>query len=273
MDPQGEEEFHFAAAEERSFLAAVADNPTAKEAFQPFAARHRVTRAKAAQGDYDGFFCKWYLDPNSPDKDDQAWRRIDGDWLRSSETFALRMSKYINNTSLVLAVELPTTKKVMLLVGDAQRGNWVSWHDKPCPDGNGGQVTATDLLARTVFYKVGHHGSHNATMNQKGLKDMGAGRHANEFVAMIPANEKWATTANDPPWMHPLKAIYEALLKKAKGRVFVMDRDFRAPFRKALEDDEWTDHLTQVGTTPAEWAAFQDNAVTNDLYYEFTVTD
>ena len=36
-------------------------------------------------------------------------------------------------------------------------------------------MTATDLLGRTVFYKVGHHGSHNATMNKGGLQDMAQG--------------------------------------------------------------------------------------------------
>ena len=30
-------------------------------------------------------------------------------------------------------------------------------------------VTANDLLARTVLYKVGHHGSHNATLAEKGF--------------------------------------------------------------------------------------------------------
>ena len=28
-------------------------------------------------------------------------------------------------------------------------------------------MTTKDLLARTVLYKVGHHGSHNATLNGK----------------------------------------------------------------------------------------------------------
>ena len=36
MDPKGDEEFHFAAAEERSFLAAFAGDPAAREAHQPF---------------------------------------------------------------------------------------------------------------------------------------------------------------------------------------------------------------------------------------------
>jgi hypothetical protein len=61
----------------------------------------------------------------------------------------------------VLAFELGKGGKVLLFAADAQRGNWISWKD-------GDQtITATDLLDRTVVYKVGHHGSHNATLNGK----------------------------------------------------------------------------------------------------------
>jgi beta-lactamase superfamily II metal-dependent hydrolase len=260
MDPKGDEEFHFAAAEERSFLAAFSDSPAVQEAHQPFEARHRIPAAAAGA---QPFFAGRYYAAKSPENDDQAWRRIDGDWLRSSETFALRMNNFINNTSLVLAIELPKTKKVLLFVGDAQRGNWVSWHEKKWTAENGlaagGEVTCADLLGRTVFYKVGHHGSHNATMKQKGLQDMATGPFADQFVAMIPANEAWATTANDPPWLHPLKAIYQALLKKAKGRVFVLDRDLPKPPAQVL--------------STADWKSFLARTTTNDLYYEFTVED
>jgi hypothetical protein len=270
MDPQGDEQFHFAVAEERSFLAALAGGPIAQEAFQPFAVGHRIVEADAEKAE---FFESMYYAVKSPAGDDQKWRRIDGDWLRSSETFALRMNTYINNTSLVLAIELPNSKRVALMVGDAQRGNWVSWHEKTFPDGDGGQITAAELLGRTVFYKVGHHGSHNATLNKKGVMDMAAGRFADEFVAMIPANEKWATTKNDPPWMHPLKEIYNALLNKAKARVFVMDREFQAPFRKTLSTADWDAHLAKFGTNPAEWKSFLKKAVVNNLFYEFTIDD
>ena len=33
-------------------------------------------------------------------------------------------------------------------------------------------MTGPDLLACTIFYKVGHHGSHNATLKAKGLEMM-----------------------------------------------------------------------------------------------------
>jgi hypothetical protein len=88
---------------------------------------------------------------------------------------------------------------------------------------------------------------------------MAQGAFADDFVAMIPANEQWATTKNDPPWRHPLKEIHEALISKAKGRVFVMDRDLRQPPSSVI--------------SAADWQAFQKRTTTNDLFYEITVED
>jgi hypothetical protein len=267
MDPKGEEEFHFAATEERSFLAAVASAAGVgdeEEAYQPFEPRHRIPAGTAGASEHSQFFDQYYgLAASYPEDDDRSWRRIDADWLRSSEAFALRMNNFINNTSLVLAIELPRTKKVLLFVGDAQRGNWVSWAEKGWTAANGlsgdEEVTVADLLRRTVFYKVGHHGSHNATMNKGGLREMAQGEFADQFVAMIPANEKWALAVKPKPWVHPLPAIYKALLEKAKGRVFVMDRDLQEPGPQVL--------------SAAKWKKFLGQSVRNDLYYEFTVED
>jgi hypothetical protein len=223
------------------------------------------------------FFRQYYLTPQSIEGEEQDWRRIDGDWLRPSEQFALRMSNFVNNTSLVLAIELPKSKKVLLFVGDAQRGNWISWatltdasgdDDGETSDGEARSVRkkksiVADLLSRAVFYKVGHHGSHNATMNKGGLQDMALGRFEDEFMAMIPAHQEWAE-ALKPPWHHPLEAIYKALLKKAKGRVLVMDRE-PGRDRKLLDRDQWL--------PDDEWEAFLENATQTDLYFEITIAD
>src|SRR5207302_1593020 len=96
------------------------------------------------------------------------WRRIDEDWLGASGEVALQLDSDTNNTSLVLAIEVAEDGGVILLTGDAQVGNWLSWSEVAfyVPSSKGGTrtVTADDLLARTVLYKVGHHGSHNATL-------------------------------------------------------------------------------------------------------------
>ena len=109
------------------------------------------------------------------------------------------MNDKTNNASLVLAFEMGPGGKVLLFAADAQRGNWLSWTRGTWDDGDK-TVTASDLLARTVLYKVGHHGSHNATLSGKSggkkanLSWMGRGQYAREFVAFITAVRKWAET-------------------------------------------------------------------------------
>ncbi len=107
-------------------------------------------------------------DPDPP-QPDQQWRRIDGDWLGVSADLAMQLDSRTNNTSLVLALDLGRSEEVLLFAADAQVGNWGSWDAVKFADGT---TTTADLLARTVFYKVGHHGSSNATAMTGGLEAM-----------------------------------------------------------------------------------------------------
>jgi hypothetical protein len=64
---------------------------------------------------------------------------------------AAALEKAVNNTSLMLAFEIGDT--VLLFPGDSQWGSWrINLADPQC----------LDLMRRTTFYKVGHHGSHNS---------------------------------------------------------------------------------------------------------------
>src|SRR5437867_12940176 len=96
--------------------------------------------------------------------------------MAGAAEFALNLDSDTNNTSLALAFEL-NDGRVLLFPGDAQVGNWESWHvdadGKPRSwQVNGRDVIARKLLERTVLYKVGHHGSHNATLREQGLERM-----------------------------------------------------------------------------------------------------
>jgi beta-lactamase superfamily II metal-dependent hydrolase len=82
-------------------------------------------------------------------------KRAMGEVVRAgaSDEFAAaaKLDWSVNNTSLMLMFEIG--KNFLLFPGDAQWGNW-------------GQALNSDwreLLEKTTFYKVGHHGSHNAT--------------------------------------------------------------------------------------------------------------
>jgi hypothetical protein len=140
------------------------------------------------------------------------WRNIDDAWLATGGRLALQLDSATNNTSLVLAIELDGND-VLLFVGDAQAGNWRSWekrtwkvNDRP---GETREVTSADLLKRTIFYKVGHHGSHNATLREKGLELMKSDR----LAACIPVDTDVAHDVKG--WKHmPLPAIRDRLKKK-----------------------------------------------------------
>ena len=146
------------------------------------------------------------------------WRRIDNDWMVSASRMALQLDSYTNNTSLVLAFELKESGRVLLFVGDAQIGNWLSWSGLTFDDGAGGKVTAADLLKRTVFYKVGHHGSQNATLVEGGLLAMTSGA----LHAAIPINETWAL--NSKKWVMPNARLFTELKKRCVAPVMRADQ-------------------------------------------------
>lgn len=153
------------------------------------------------------------------------WRRIDFDWLASADSFALEVDNFINNTSLALAFELPARageeQKVLLFVADAQVGNWLSWDDicewKLQPDAKASQQTPdlADLFKRAAFYKVGHHGSHNATLKEKGIERM---RGDGKLMAFVPVSAPVADKIKGWTEM-PLHEMLNALATHADGRV------------------------------------------------------
>jgi len=144
-----------------------------------------------------------YFDPAS------AWRRIDQDWLAGASALALAFDQAVNNTSLVLAIELDSGE-VLLFAADAQVGNWLSWQNLKWKIGDR-EVTSPDLLKRTIFYKVGHHASHNATLTKDGLERM-----QNLAFAMISVNEDMA---HKKRWgQMPFAPLLNALQSSTSGR-------------------------------------------------------
>lgn len=154
------------------------------------------------------------------------YRRIETDWMNAAETLALALDKHTNNTSLVLAFELVDSERVLLFAADAQVGNWLSWQDLSWEvpyGGNKHAVTGPNLLRRTVLYKVGHHGSHNATLREKGLEQM----NSPELIALVPVNKGQAQKNG---WMEmPFNKLIERLTQKARGRVIQSDSSEAAP--------------------------------------------
>ena len=147
------------------------------------------------------------------------------DWLGVSADLAMQLDDRTNNTSLVLAFEFVDTRRVLLFAADAQVGNWLSWQDLRWTVDDQA-VTGPDLLARTVYYKVGHHGSHNATLKAKGLELMASP----DLAAFIPTNE---ADAKKVGWGEmPFKGILEELEQRAGGRVVRADDPWIAGRRR-----------------------------------------
>lgn len=146
---------------------------------------------------------------------EEGWRRIDDDWMQQAEALALYLDTFTNNSSVVLAIELAGSGKVLLFASDAQTGNWLSWPDVKWESAG---VRTDDLLARTILYKVGHHGSHNATL-VAALEKM---KHS-DLVALIPVHKKDPNITKDNGWKMPARNLFKRLAIRSSNRVLQMD--------------------------------------------------
>lgn len=163
------------------------------------------------------------------------YRSVSTDWTEAAGALALKLDSDTNNSSLVLAFELPDGR-VLLFPGDAQVGNWESWGDQlypraPDPNAPAGerQQTIEEILGRVVFYKVGHHASHNATARSRGLELMTDKR----LCAAIPVVEAVAKVQGPGKkvagkgWKMPFEPLYTRLAsdERTAGRIVIGDGD------------------------------------------------
>ncbi len=169
------------------------------------------------------FLWAHYFGPGAEAGDGKASRRIDGAWAEAAAELALQLDRDTNNTSLVLAIELIASGHVLLFAADAQAGNWASWDDVafevPDPGTPGGirRVTGPDLVRRTVFYKVGHHGSHNATRRAGGLEAM-------DHARLVAFNPTSADRAERLRWRDfPARRLVDRLAELTGGRYIQSD--------------------------------------------------
>ena len=213
----------------------------ADEVFSPFASRVRLDWENAMSSD---FFRDHYGDA-AERGENGAWRRVDVDWLAGAANLALRAGDYTNNVSLVLAFDIPDSDKMLLFPGDAQVGNWLSWHtikswsfrdestpQKP-PAATDDQTLMENLLGRVCFYKVGHHGSHNATIKEQGLEKM----TRKDLVAYIPVSVPVAQDFMGYCPM-PFYPVLRALQTRASSRVFLASGEAVGPFPEGKKAED-----------------------------------
>ncbi len=217
----------------------------------PFEQHYAITPEEAA---LDEFFRRRYGFPDDPLSDPvDEWRRIDHDWLVGGlSRLALQLDVGVNNTSLALVFELPDGR-TLIFPGDAQIGNWLSWaeHKFKTRDAQGhdADVTIKELLNRAIFYKVGHHGSHNATLRAGGLEEMTSG----DLVAMIPTDSDFAKTKRPPKtgWEMPAHGVNEALHTFTNGRIIRADHESLEHMDEEVDEEtrnsrSWQDFRKRV---------------------------
>jgi hypothetical protein len=199
-------------------------------------------------------FFETYYGPDDPDK---SWRHIENEWLGSAGNLALQLDSYTNNTSLVFAIEMIDTGKILLFTGDAEEANWDSWKElewiiNESENNNNEKITGLDIVTQTAFYKVGHHGSVNGTLVDY-LKNM-----RDDLVVMIPVNQKWAKEKKG--WEHPGKELYNEIKTKTSGRIIRADNRITEEKPPNLSQDQWETFKNNIsGATKAE----------NDLWIEY----
>jgi beta-lactamase superfamily II metal-dependent hydrolase len=110
-----------------------------------------------------------------------------------TSSIAAALDDAVNGTSLMLILEIKG--KYFLFSGDAQWGTW---------DAALRNAKSKDLLKRVCFYKIGHHGSHNATPIEFVEKTIDADKNV---VAM-------ASTRKFGSWPVPKQKLLDELITR-----------------------------------------------------------
>lgn len=109
--------------------------------------------------------------------------------LSDSLDLAFALEDAVNNSSLALMFLFGN--QGLLMPGDAQWGNWQYWME---------QSIGEEIFERVTLYKVGHHGSHNAT--PKSVID----RLPEKLAVLVPTHPKPFPTIPEPKLIAALKA-------------------------------------------------------------------
>lgn len=150
-----------------------------------------------AKDDYKSVYSELAQSLPESDRDKVRNQSVDLD-----EVLAVTLDKALNGTSLMLVFQIGET--TLLFPGDAQWGTWRLALESP---------ECRKLLSATTYYKVGHHGSHNATPV--------------EFVERVLGDNYWAmvSTHEMSSWPEiPKKELLEKLTLKPGSKIVRSDQ-------------------------------------------------
>ena len=150
----------------QSYLQLVGGQVEVVNGIQPFAQRWRVDRE---------------LTPIHLDRKEEEELQKLASFPLDDLAFAIDQAR--NNESLVTLFNF--RNQHLLFAGDAQYGNWRWWLENE---------QSADILSKINFFKIAHHGSHNATP-KTALEGMSDG----EFAAMVSTqSEPWDSIPRPP---------------------------------------------------------------------------
>ncbi|HET9943280.1 MAG TPA: hypothetical protein VFR05_08065, partial [Terriglobia bacterium] len=152
---------------------------------------------------------------------DEAERKLFKEKMADAMDLAFALEDAVNNSSLVLLFLFG--KYGLLMTGDAQWGSWDSWI---------GQDPAEQTFERITLFKLGHHGSHNATPKS--------------IIDRLPANVTVLVPTHNTPFPTlPEPKLMAALESRSNGRVVRSDAtgDLPAGFS---QKDFWIDFSMEV---------------------------
>ena len=160
------------------YLDSLTDGEDGPKVIQPFSWEWTSSAGKYPRHDVRGF-------PIDYHQSTQYVNNAQPDMLAAA---AEKIENFLNNQSLVVLFEFDGKK--LLFAGDAQGGNWEYWLFKteaPQKDPTkAGDIieTSKELLQTIDFYKVGHHGSTNATPIQAIEAAIARPKTSKGFVSM-----------------------------------------------------------------------------------------
>jgi beta-lactamase superfamily II metal-dependent hydrolase len=151
----------------------------------------------------------------------------------------------LNNQSLV--VLFTCNGKKLLFVGDAQWGNWAYWLYGKGVTGADPGITprAKDILGSIDFYKVGHHGSTNATP----IPAVGA---LNDLCACMCSTQKGCYGSIKKKTEVPRIALIDALEDRSSNRLVCSDWIPAADEKPDPETRKEMPKLPEGFSTPGE---------------------
>ncbi|WP_433628793.1 hypothetical protein [Nocardia sp. CA-120079] len=185
----------------------------------------RAGASATSDGRPTPLFNRRYIARNTlPERLLQAKADLDLDDLVDDDDRLLRaasiLENAVNNTSVFFVLDIAGTR--LLFPGDAQQGAWEHVLSDP---------RNVDLVSRLAFYKVGHHGSHNATPRRFVEQDW-----QTEGYAMIPFGlvKRWAKTI-------PKKSLVDSLVSHDHTVIRADTAPDAVPGKIAVNGDLWSE--------------------------------